>query len=246
MGDTMEEKNKKIAMLMVVGFLAVSVIGCVEIDIKVYVYPDGSGKAVEKVVLGEQATAMIDMMVEQAGKKPEEALKEGMKQGNKGDSVKYDFVSSEKIEKKDGKYVMERVGYFKDINKAMKNTTFEKQKNGTFILSGKGDKSEEKDIEQFKKMRAFVKGLRISLIMVCPGEITKADGYDSHKGREAKLTIDLDKLQDMMEKGEKFEMKIICDAPTKGVETEFEEFKKEYAEAEKKAKEKKEEDDKEK
>jgi hypothetical protein len=206
-----------IAAIFILGFT-----GCMELERKVTFYPDGSGKIDERQIFGER---MIQMMKTMAKDKDiKEIIKDNLDRDN---SRLYDFVKDIRITKLEKRYQVTQTGYFSDISKVFGGQAkIEKRDDGSFLLHL--ESKQKMDAEQLKRQRLRVGDFKIAITFIVPGEITGAKGFDSFRGRQAKLTINIDKLIKLAETGEAPVYQITFKAPTKEIEEEFQRFKKEY------------------
>lgn len=217
---------------------------CLDVEETVTIYPDGSGKVEGTVVYGEELSAFLDMAAQQGNRELEKSILEGM--GFSGDGV---YITACKIVKEDKKYHASFTALCRDVGKATRHDgqsptppcKTEKQKNGSFVFTF-GDERDTgtpplTDNQEIEMTKAMLKDFKLTLKYLLPGEITEVkDPSDivSHDGRTLTISIDANRLTELMKQGKTGQPKILkvtCAAPTAEVEAELTSFRAELEKA---------------
>jgi hypothetical protein len=205
---------------VVLGCIMIVLAGCIEIQEEITIYPDGSGKVQQDQLWTKQALDSI----QKVSKRDEENLRHQVEKQN---ATRFDFVVDTEIQKEEDRYSVTQTGYFEDISKPFGGiVTLQEKGDGSFALRFKQPKEEKTEWFKMIKGKKLPEGLKVTLVFVVPGEITKAKGFDSFKGRKAKLVLDSERIKKIF----KGPLDILFKAPTEKIEEEFDDFKDEYEE----------------
>jgi len=235
---------RKKLLLLGLGLASLVLAGCINVESKYYIYPDGSGK--NATLFSMDPTKMIGMTG---------GMLKGMMPGGMSGATKGAQDPMEEL-KKSGVSGISEVNttftiYFNDVRKfksGIKELTWEK-KNNLYHLRivpdlskmqeqfgpklPEGATEEQKQAAEMGKMMQMqmLKGMKISFVVVMPGKIVKSNG--KIEGREAKWEMTPEEL--MKKKEIVFEAFSELSSPQLG--NEFKKFKEELGGASKKFKE---------
>lgn len=235
---------RKRFLLLGLGLASLVLAGCMNVESKYYIYPDGSGK--NATLFSMDPAKMIGMTG---------GMLKGMMPGGMSGATKGAQDPMEEL-KKSGVSGISEVNttftiYFNDVRKfksGIKELTWEKKDNlyhlrivpdlskmqeqfGSKLPEGATE--EQKQTAEMGKMMQMqmLKGMKISFVVVMPGKIVKSNG--KIEGREAKWEMTPDEL--MKKKEIVFETFSELSSPELG--NEFKKFKEELGGASKKFKE---------
>ncbi len=234
---------RKRFLLLGLGLASLVLAGCMNVESKYYIYPDGSGK--NATLFSMDPTKMMGMMG---------GMLKGMMPGGMSGATKGTQDPMEEL-KKSGVSGISEVNttftiYFDDIRKfksGIKELVWEKKDNlyhlrivpdlsklqeqfGSKLPEGATE--EQKQSAKMGKMMQMqmLKGMKISFVVVMPGKIVKSNGKID--GREAKWELTPEEL---MEK-EKLIIEAFSELSSPELGNEFKKFKEELGGASKKFK----------
>ncbi len=236
---------KKKLLVLGLGLLALVLSGCMDIESRYYIYPDGSGK--NTTVFSMDPTKMMGMAGSFMGGMMPGGMP-GATKGNQNPLEEFEKQGISGISEIDTTFTL----YFNDVHKftseGIKSLVWERKKN-LYHLKFVSDlnKFQEKfapkmpegtpeDQKQAGEMgmmmqMQMLKGMKISFVVVMPGEIVKSSG--KFKGREARWEMTIDELM----KKKELTIEAFSKPPSPQAESEFKKFKEELAKANKKFKE---------
>lgn len=237
---------RALGCLVLVGVLIFLLPGCLKLKWKVTVYPDSSGKVV--VVMGLSKTfAALGALADE----PDGDSLESLLTANEIIANSTGIVWGEQEEYTKGGYDYSKVtGYFEDINEVELGALTYSMKtleDGSMELSfddssiGEefvGEDNPFSDMEQeMKLVRGMAKmalsAFEISFDFNLPGEVTEAEGL-KFEGRDARFTVGIDELLEMLEEPELAEEGFkgtIRTEPPGDLDEEIAAFRKEMAKA---------------
>jgi len=235
---------KKKLLVLGLGLACLVLAGCMNVESKYYIYPDGSGK--NATLFSMDPTKMMGMMG---------GMLKGMMPGGMSGATKNAKDPMEEL-KKSGVSGISEVNttftiYFNDVRKfksGIKELVWEKKDNlyhlrivpdlskmqeqfGSKLPEGATE--EQKQSAKMGKMMQMqmLKGMKISFVVVMPGKIVKSNG--KIEGREAKWEMTPEELM----KEDKLVIEAFSELSSPELGNEFKEFKEESSGANKKFKE---------
>jgi hypothetical protein len=219
---------------VMVGIMLSSLIGCMELEWKIKLYPDGSAKIEEKKILSKELVKMIAAEKKDVKKEIERIVEEE-------NSTRFDLTVGRKITKVGERYQVTQLCYVSEIAMPFEGNIMLEQEKESFVLRLKVQeegKAKEEMIKAMKEQRQdpMVKDFKLKVTFTVPGKIIKVKGFKKTADREAKLSIDLDKMIQIAKSKEGYYIRF--EAPDEEILKEFEEFKKEFEELRKKSEEK--------
>ena len=232
---------KRKILFLGLGLLALALSGCMDIETRSCIYPDGSGK--NTVIFKMDPAKMVSMagsfmggIMPQGEKGAADPIKELEKTGIVGISELATTITL----------------YYADIrqfkNKGIKELLWQKENKGyhlkmVYDLSqlqekyapelSEGTSEEEKqamDIGRAMQMQ-MLKGMQISFVVIMPGKIVNSNG--AIKGREARWEMTMEELM----KKKDLTIEAFSESSSPELNAEFKNFKDELAQAQKKFKE---------
>ena len=236
---------KKKLLALGLGLLVLVLSGCMDIESKYYIYPDGSGK--NTATFSMDPSKMVGMVGSFMG---------GMMPGGMPEAAKGTQNPLEELEKQGVTGISEInttfTLYFNDLHKfksGIKELIWEKKDNLYHLrivpdLSKfqekfapelpEGAPKEQKQAADMGMMMAMemMKGVKVSFVVMMPGEIVKSNSTQ-FKGREARWEMTIDELM----KKKELIIEAFSKPPSPEAESEFKKFKEELARANKKLKE---------